>query len=306
MSQFAVLLSTYNGDAFLQEQVDSLRRQTEPRVDIWLSDDGSTDATLAMAARNATDWDKGAFRILDGPGRGFAENFRSLICNPDISADYVAFCDQDDVWDADKLEAARRRLENIPSSTPALYCGRTRLVGEDGQATGMSPLMGRPPGFRNALVQSIAGGNTMVMNRAAFELMRRVSQETPFVSHDWWSYLMVSGTGGVVVYDPEPRISYRQHDANLVGANKSFDALLRRYRLMLSGRFAGWNETNLEGLDRNRQHLTPENADILADYMRARNAGRASLLSTIARRGLRRQTLFGNLVLVAGAVLGKM
>src|SRR5690606_26251104 len=100
-----------------------------------------------------------------GPGRGFSENFRSLIKRPAETA-FLAYADQDDVWKPDKLSAAIARIEQAGPG-PVLYCSRTELIDQDGAPLGMSPLFSRPPDVRNAILQSIAGGNTMVMNRAA-------------------------------------------------------------------------------------------------------------------------------------------
>lgn len=306
MSNFALLLTTYNGKSHLPEQLATLEMQTVPHIDIWCSDDGSTDGTPDLIAAAADKWTKGVFHIRLGPGAGFAENFRSLICMPDIDADFVAFCDQDDLWDADKLEIAAQKLRGISAAVPAVYCSRTRLMEEDGRIIGQSPLMANAPSFRNALVQSIAGANTMVMNRAAFDLVRQASMDTPFVSHDWWCYLLVTGAGGKVVYDPEPHISYRQHEGNLVGANLGLDATLRRYKLLLSGRFARWTDTNLQGLSANAHLLTSENAATVHAVIGARKAGRGELAKTILRHGLRRQSVFGNFVLFVGTMLGKI
>ena len=85
----------------------------------------------------------------------------------------------------------------------------------------MSPLFRRPPSFRNALVQSLAGGNTMVLNRPARDLVALASRRARFVSHDWWAYLLVTGAGGAVHYSAKPLVRYRQHAHNLVGANTS-------------------------------------------------------------------------------------
>ncbi len=127
---------------------------------------------------------------MPGPSRGFAENFRSLLTSSDVAADYFAFADQDDVWDKDKLSRAIGPVRETATETPALYCSRTRLVDESGQPIGFSPLFTRRPGFRNALVQSIAGGNTMVMNRAALSILAQSAQRTsPSRSPDWWTYL---------------------------------------------------------------------------------------------------------------------
>src|SRR5690606_17695974 len=126
-------------------------------------------------------------------------------------------------------------LRKQPSDGPALYCTRTRTVSEEGSTVGLSPLFAKPPGFRNALVQSIAGANTMVMNRSAWRLVREASRRTSFISHDWWCYLIVAGAGGVVRYSPVARIGYRQHAKNLVGENNSWRARMSRLSHLMKG-----------------------------------------------------------------------
>ena len=106
-------------------------------------------------------------------------------------------------------------------SLPLLFCSRTLTITESGTPVGMSPLFRRTPSFRNALVQSLAGGNTMVLNRAARDIVALASRRARFVSHDWWAYLLVTGAGGVVHYSAKPLVRYRQHAQNLVGANTS-------------------------------------------------------------------------------------
>ena len=166
----AVLLATQNGALYLEDQLESLARQTHPAIDVHVSDDDSTDGTMAILRDWEARWSKGRFVISQGPGRGFAENFRALIVNRDIRASYYAFCDQDDVWEPDKLERAIAWIGE-PMDAPRLFCSRTKLVSEVGRETGHSVLFSRQPSFRNALVQSIAGGNTMVFNRAAHRLL---------------------------------------------------------------------------------------------------------------------------------------
>ena len=115
-----------------------------------------------------------------------------------------------------------------------LYCGRTRTVDEDGRVVGFSPQFSRPPCFANALVHNIAGGNTMVMNDSARQLILEAGV-VDVVAHDWWTYLMVSGAGGRVIYDDEPTVDYRQHDDNQVGANMGISARLGRYLRVMGG-----------------------------------------------------------------------
>ena len=302
----AILACVYNGERFLAEQFASLGRQTVPDIDLWISDDGSTDGSLGVLGEIGAEWRKGAFTILRGPGQGFAENFRSLMVNEDIAADYYAFCDQDDVWAPDKLEAAIAWLSRQPADRPALYGGRTRTVDIEGRPVGLSPLFAEPPSFRNAIVQSIAGGNTMVMNRAARDLMAEASRRSGFVSHDWWCYMMVTGAGGNFLYSPEPRVDYRQHVGNLVGSNDGLRARLGRSGFLLSGGFARWTDRNLAGLQACRDLLTDDARDVLDRFAALRTMWLPRRLIELHRSGIHRQTWKGQASLYLASAINRL
>jgi glycosyltransferase involved in cell wall biosynthesis len=299
-----VLMATCDGAAHLEEQLNSLAGQTWPAIDIRVSDDGSTDGTMAILRRWREKWAKGEFTIVEGPHAGFAENFRSLI-TAEVDAPFYAFCDQDDLWEPDKLARAIAWLGER-GSTPRLFCSRTLTITEDGRAVGHSPLFARPPSFRNALVQSIAGGNTMVLNRPARDAVARACARSGFVSHDWWAYLIVTGAGGAVEYCAEPLVRYRQHALNLVGANSTFAARIARLRRLFRGEFARWHDTNLDCLEKNADLLTPEAAAILELFRNARNGGVFSRLRNLRASGVYRQTRPGEIALYAAAILGRL
>lgn len=304
--RIAILLATFEGEAFIDEQIESLSAQQGlGRIDVIVSDDGSKDGTPERLTAWTKQWTRGSFEVVEGPRRGFAENFRSLIITTSIDADFVAYCDQDDVWDADKLAAAIRVLAPA-GNEPGLYLSRTRLIDAKGRPAGYSPLFSRPPDFRNALVQSIGGGNTIVLNRAGFALVQESARRTGFVSHDWWSYIIVSGAGGRVIYDPIPHIGYRQHGGNLVGRNTGLWASAQRLGYVLKGRFARWTDQNLEGLRLCRDLLTPEAAalcDRLADLRRMRGP---KALHTLDQLRLWRQTARGDIGLKLATFIGKL
>ena len=298
-------MATFEGEKYIDEQLRSIEAQDWPEIDIWASDDGSTDGTVKLLERWAARWSRGRFVVLTGPNRGFADNFRSLLTNPDIEAEYVCFCDQDDIWLSDKTHAAVATL--APSGDrPALYCARTIIADERGHELLRSPLFRRPPNFANALVQSIGGGNTMVMNRAAHRLVQRAAERTRFVSHDWFSYLMVAGAGGDVTYAETPHVRYRQHPGNLVGSNHGWRAFAERVLAAFGGRFSTWNEDNVRALEVCRDMLTPEAAATLEMFREARRGPLWERLHKLRQSGVYRQTRFGQLTLYAAGLLGKL
>lgn len=303
---FTVLLTAFNGHEFLDLQLRSLAAQDVGRINVLASDDGSSDATRGILETSATAWRKGTFEILQGPQQGFSENFRSLILRASSDADYFAFCDQDDVWDPEKLSVAGVRLAAVGGETPAVYFSRTRLIDVAGNPIGYSPLFRRAPSFKNALVQSIGGGNTMVLNRAGFELLRATARRTSFVSHDWWCYLVVAGAGGQVVYDPVPHIGYRQHPGNLIGHNVGLREGMRRLNGLAEGRFSRWTDRNLAALDQCRDLLTVEARDTLDAFFAMRRTRSLTALDRLRRAGLYRQTRTGDFALRLAAMLGKI
>jgi glycosyltransferase involved in cell wall biosynthesis len=291
----AVLMGTKDGAAFIGEQLESLLAQSWPAVDLWVSDDGSTDATAATVEAWRSRWNKGSLTLVEGPREGFAANFRSMIIDPRIDVDYYAFCDQDDVWEPDRLESAIRWMQAEDIEAPLLFCSRTATISETGVPVGHSPLFRRPPSFRNALVQSIAGGNTMLFNRKARDLLAKASARTEFVSHDWWAYLIVTAAGGKVRYEPRPLVRYRQHAANLVGANVSWRARLSRLGRLFQGQFATWTDSNLRGLAVNRDLITRDAALCLRLFISARKGSAFRRFSLLGKSGVYRQTLMGTL-----------
>ena len=151
------------------------------------------------------------------PGRiGPTASFMALLRaaargDPDV----VAFADQDDVWLPEKLTAG---AEAVAGETgPVLYCCRQILVDCRLRRIGESAPLRRAPGFPTALTQNVATGCTVQLNRAAVRLV--AGSEPPTLTlHDWWSYLVVAAAGGRLIADPVPRVLYRQHGGNLVGA----------------------------------------------------------------------------------------
>lgn len=303
--RLAVLLATFNGARFLDAQLRSVIAQDWAAIDVVASDDVSTDGTPDLLVSWQSIWNKGSFSVMSGPRRGFAGNFRKLLTEAEVDADYVAFCDQDDIWHSEKTKVAVAALEEH-GSRPALYCARTLITDVEDREVSLSTLFRKTPDFANALVQSIGGGNTMVMNRPAYELLREAARRTDFVSHDWFAYLIVSGAGGKVIYSETPHVRYRQHEGNLIGSNLGLQARLSRARFALSGRYVGWNNLNMNALAACRDLLTPDAAAKFDRFCKARHGGLLGRIVNLWRSGVYRQTTIGQLSLYLAGLLGKL
>jgi glycosyltransferase involved in cell wall biosynthesis len=303
----AILMGTYNGAKYLRAQLDSIEAQTFKNWRLIVSDDGSTDQTIEILEEYQCRWGVDKLEVRHGPQEGFSKNFMTMACDTTLQADFYAFADQDDVWLPEKLEVALSYFKNEKSILdPALYCGRTAYVRDDLAPYEKSPLFVYPRSFRNALVQSIAGGNTMIFNRAAKVLLERAGVVDP-VSHDWWIYQIVSGAEGYVFYDPTPYVLYRQHDAALVGGNTSFTARARRILMVVHGRFKDWNDANVQSLFKARHCLSQSSIEILELFATLRHSNSlVQRLRMLEVCGLYRQTWRGTMSLILAAALKKI
>lgn len=301
----ALLMGTFNGAEYLREQLQSLADQTFRNWSLHVSDDGSSDATCRIVRDFAASVPQ-RVTLRHGPQSGFVENFLALARDEIIDADLFAFCDQDDCWYPDKLMRAHRWFASLQDDAiAAVYFSRTELVDRDGIHLGLSPLFARPPAFRNALVQSIGGANTMVFNQATRRLIRAAASASA-VSHDWAIYLLVTAVGGIVCYDDAPTLKYRQHGGNLMGSNRGLRARTTRARLVFGGTLGAWNSINERLLATIEERVTPENRLTLALFSQARLGSLPARLLGLRRSGVYRQGRLGTLGMMLASLLGKL
>lgn len=306
--RLAVLLATYRGADWLVPQLDSIGAQTRVPDLILASDDASDDDTCAVLDGWAAAHAGIAMTRLDGPGQGAAANFLSLIARAPADIDRLAFADQDDVWLPGKLERACDALDAAGEETPVLYCTRILICDADLGTRRPSPVWPRPPSFANALAQNIATGSTIVLNRAATDLVRRAGARVGAAqvpAHDWWMYQIVTGAGGRIIWDAEPQVLYRQHGGNLMGDNAGLAARLHRVTQLLSGTYADWTDRNIAALVAARDLLTPQAAATLDDLARARRGGPLRRVAALRRLDLHRQGRVGQAALYMAAALGR-
>ena len=299
-------MGTFNGEKYIREQLDSIASQTHQNWKLVISDDGSSDRTVEIVKNWAIEVGVERVEFRSGPQKGFVQNFLSMACDSSLKADFYAFCDQDDVWKRDKLSIALNYMTPLGSENKAsLYCGRTEYVNERLEMLGNSPLYLKPPDFKNALVQSIAGGNTMVFNtplKHALECIGVVQT----ISHDWWLYQLACGMSGNVYYDPQPLILYRQHQGSLVGRNTGFAAGLKRLRMVFNGELRRYTDQNIESLERAEHFLDNHNKRQLHDFKSLRFSSFFGRFFKFLRLGIYRQTFRGQVALTLFALTNKL
>lgn len=302
--RITILLCTFNGAAHLDAQLQSYLAQTHSMWDLWVSDDASTDGTLALLDRFRRDHGVGRdIRVLDGPKQGGAANFLSLLCHPDLPAGPVALSDQDDVWMPHKLT---RALAALGQAGPVALYGAQSLHCDEGlRVLGQSTPM-QQPCFANALVQNVVSGHSAVLSAAAVGLVQQAGVPDGVPYHDWWLYQLISGAGGNVVIDAMPVLYYRQHGANVMGAHRGLRARINRVRLVMRQGYGDWIAANLAALGRVEALLSDESRGVLAG-LRAhpRQVGLARA-STFARCGIRRHSRLATVLLYVAVMFGRV
>lgn len=302
MPEIAILLATKNGGRFLSAQLESFLWQSLVPTCLFVGDDGSSDATREILRRFA---DRSLFpmSLRDGPRLGPAQNFLRLIrdCPPWVS--FAALSDQDDLWLPDHLSRGVDALRTAQG--PALYCGRSVITDTALTPLRLFPDRGHHIGFAHALVEGLAGGNTMVLNRAALDLAADLFS-TRLTTHDWWLYQLITGVGGTVIYDRTPSVLYRQHRHNLVGAPVWYGPGLWRLRQMRRGGLRKWNAPQIEMLHSIRHKLKPENQRLLDRFRTAREHRLPFAALGLNKAGIRRSGFEGRLAMIGSALSGQI
>lgn len=211
-----VLMSTYNGENYLKEQIESILTQEEVEVYLLVRDDGSTDKTMVILEDYSSRFSNISF--YKGSNVGACMSFFDLLTHAN-GYDYYAFSDQDDVWDNNKLCRAIEKLKNQPNNLPVLYCSNLNVVDENlnfcRQAYNM---LLNPHNRYTGLVDFYATGCTEVFNQVAADFTKAHIRRDCLM-HDSWMF-MICNFFGHVIYDEEAHIKYRQHRHNVVGASK--------------------------------------------------------------------------------------
>lgn len=296
MPQVHILMATYDGARHIGAQLESFLRQSHDDWSLTVSDDGSRDATREIVETFRKAHRERDIDLIDGPRRGSAQNFLSLLDRARVGA-AVAFSDQDDVWLPHKLERALERLGNRAS---AIHTGCTILTDRELGRIATSALPRRGASFGNALVQNVLAGNMLVLSPGAVDNLRpslEPAREADVPFHDWWIYLAASGMGLEIDYDAMPGLYYRQHDGNVLGSHHGAFARVARLRLLLSGTYSNWIARNLAALRNCKPLLAPEAMETLARFETLRAARWPRARGALAALGIRRQSPAEDLLL---------
>jgi len=205
-------MATLDGEYYLEKQLESIQNQEKCDVTVHVIDNGSTDRTLEIL--NQYFKNNLISKVRSSDSRGATKVFFELL-NEVNAESYVAFSDQDDIWDVDKL---RNLVENCVSDKPAMSFSNRRYINMNEDIIGHDSRLKKRPTWKNALIQNVAPGNTVVLNSKAVTLLKLFgSVDVDY--YDSWIYLVLSMFGDVKYLDRET-ISYRIHPKNAVGLRR--------------------------------------------------------------------------------------
>lgn len=300
----AVVMSTWNGARFLDEQLASILAQESVEVSLMIRDDGSTDSTPDLIRAWSVRDSRVDFYI--GENIGVVASFFDVLQRSDPGCDYVAFADQDDVWLPGKLRrAVDQLLSNGDPALPAMYYSRLTFTDAHLKTIGYSTIPANT-GFQNALVQNQATGCTVVLTQSARELV--CNHIPPWaLMHDWWCYLVVSAFGHVV-YDSQSYIFYRKHGNNVTPATPNFlQELYARTR-----RFLGENDIPEKVSDQVRifrnlhyNQLKSDQQQLLDGFLNVRAQPWYHRIGYAMRMPVQRNTPVDNLIMRVLIIIGR-
>lgn len=225
--KLAVLMSTYNGERYIRQQIDSvLAQQCSCQIDLIVRDDGSSDSTHAILCEYA---DAGLLQWYSGENLRSAKSFLDLLKHCP-GYDFYAFADQDDHWYPEKLQKGLTLLQDVQG--PGMCFANARLVDSALQGLGRNVYNHVPrTDFFSLVCSGGILGCTMVFNRQLAQLLQDAPAPEHLIMHDAYTAIVCAMHDGVIRYIPEPQMDYRQHSSNVVGCNWSKrDALRDRFR----------------------------------------------------------------------------
>lgn len=301
-SKVAIMMATYNGEKYLQEQINSILNQNYEDIHLIVRDDGSTDSTRSILHKYSD-----RITIIEGENIGCKACFLEVAKYASKHFDsykYFAFSDQDDLWLEDKIQAAISRLEKIDQDTkPMLYICRPKLVDEKLQE--LDPLLlSKHKNERSfsytleeAFMLGTCAGCTMVFNRKLLDLFIKATSNVMYL-HDDWIYKVCFACGGILVVDNDAHILYRQHGNNVLGGNQSlYAAWKRRFKTFKEGRVRSSKAQSI--LDIYSEDITEHAQKVLYDIANYSHSIKSKLRLLFSQRFRTHSIKFNILFIIA-------
>ena len=231
-------MATYNGQEYIKEQLESIKNQTLTDWRLVVRDDRSSDKTVEIIKKFADEIDNEVIvKVNDEPSGSAKKNF-SLLLKDANNADYVMFCDQDDIWKKDKIEVTLKKMKQAEElygrDIPLLVHGDVEVIDENGNVTAGSMFelshIDADSKLSKILIQNHVTGCTMMCNNTLVQGIYQYASSDDIIMHDYLAALYASVFGKIEVIK-RPLLSYRQHGDNSVGAKNNNNPIYLLKRL---------------------------------------------------------------------------
>lgn len=263
-----VLMSTYNGEKYIDEQIQSVFMQENVSVKLLIRDDGSTDKTI----EHIKFWQsKYPIDFLNGKNMGYAKSFMTLVqMVREIKSDFYAFCDQDDVWEKEKIFQAIQRL-NMEVEKPALYLSQAKIVDSELNPITVS-FHKRKLELGAVLEHNYAIGCTMVFNRSLRDILDiNIKNMELKCGHDSWVFLVALSVGALIYYDLNGYVLYRQHGNNTSGKIMSLKQAINAINKILFRWKHSRSNTAYKIVENYKNYVNDENYELLKMAAKKKN-----------------------------------
>lgn len=209
MEKITVFMSTYNGEKYLEKQIESIIHQEDVDVKLVVRDDGSSDKTISILERLSEKYSNLSYVV--GENLGYGKSFLELFKYKEYEDTYYAFSDQDDVWLPRKLISAIQKMES-KNDKPSIYFSNMTNVDENLNVFGFKDFSNVKISLGSVYVRQRIAGCTMVFNKALLNYARRIDfiNYEHHISHEW-IYLLCLALDGNVYQDVNSYILYRRH-----------------------------------------------------------------------------------------------
>lgn len=219
-----VLMSTYNGEKYLKEQIDSILNQSIKNIELIIRDDGSKDSTRKILREYSEENDR--IKVIFGENIGVEKSYRELL-KYSVEADYFAFCDQDDIWLDNKIEKAIEEM-NVIKNEPVLYYSEVKAVNNNMEIILTSHYTGIDT-LGSSFNTTPVIGCTVLFNNILKRYIEKYGIAENIIMHDLYMYRLCLAIGGYIIHDKNSYIMYRQHENNVVGISSSSLKKLKIY-----------------------------------------------------------------------------
>lgn len=254
MKKIAILLATYNGEKYIEEQLKTIQNQTFQDFVCYIHDDGSKDNTLTICQKMCKKDSR--FKIMSFPPAGGAkENFLQMMKNIDAEYDYYFFCDQDDYWISEKIQKMLDKALKSSNPNGCLVFSDVKVV--DGNLSTIHESFYQlinakidKLDYKNVLIKGIIPGCAMMIDKVLLSKANMYSDVKKIKMHDWWIVCLAFLVDAEIVYIDKPLILYRQHANNTIGAQNLFliDRLKVNIKRIINGKIKSAKKSNLQSL----------------------------------------------------------